>query len=232
MDCFVVTCEHGGNEIPADYRSFFVDHAALLETHRGYDPGALLFAQELSAALGAPLVASTTSRLLVDLNRSIGHRHLFFEATANQTDALRTEIVERHYRPYRSQVEAIVSERVAKGQRVIHVSSHSFTPVLDGEIRNADVGLLYDPARGSERQLCIGWKAALSELAPDLRVRSNYPYLGKGDGFTSFLRKRHGSSQYIGIELEVNQEKVFGPSREWIDLRANLIESFRTAIGV
>jgi hypothetical protein len=72
----------------------------------------------------------------------------------------------------------------------------------------------------------------LSELAPDLRVRSNYPYLGKGDGFTSFLRKRHGSSQYIGIELEVNQEKVFGPSREWIDLRANLIESFRTAIGV
>ncbi|MEK7393771.1 MAG: N-formylglutamate amidohydrolase, partial [Fibrobacterota bacterium] len=66
----------------------------------------------------------------------------------------------------------------------------------------------------------------------DLRVRSNYHYLGKGDGFTSHLRKRHGPHDYVGIELEINQEKVFGPSQEWIDLRANLVESFRIAIGV
>ncbi|MEK7393009.1 MAG: N-formylglutamate amidohydrolase, partial [Fibrobacterota bacterium] len=150
MDCFVVTCEHGGNQIPADYESFFVDHAALLETHRGYDPGALLFAQELSTALHSPLVASTTSRLLVDLNRSIGNRHLFFEATASINPDVRTEIVAKYYQPYRTEVDNLVAKAVADGQRVIHVSSHSFTPVLDGEIRNADVGLLYDPARHPE----------------------------------------------------------------------------------
>jgi predicted N-formylglutamate amidohydrolase len=232
LDCFVVTCEHGGNGVPADCRSFFVDHGALLETHRGFDPGALLFAQELSSAFGAPLVASTTSRLLVDLNRSIGHRHLFFDATASAPPELRTEIVAKHYRPYRSLVESVVAKAVGDGQRVVHVSSHSFTPVMDGETRNADVGLLYDPARLAERELCARWKSALSSISPGLRVRSNYPYLGKGDGFTSHLRKRYGPLQYVGIELEINQQTVFGPSQEWIGLRANLIESFRTATGV
>ena len=33
---------------------------------------------------------------------------------------------------------------------MIHVSSHSFTPELDGKVRRADVGLLYDPAPRGE----------------------------------------------------------------------------------
>jgi predicted N-formylglutamate amidohydrolase len=74
---FLVTCEHGGNRIPAPYRKLFVRQRALLDSHRGWDPGALQMARALSTALRAPLVASTTSRLLVDLNRSAGHpRHL------------------------------------------------------------------------------------------------------------------------------------------------------------
>jgi len=229
LDCFVVTCEHGGNNIPDDYRSFFVAHRAILETHRGYDPGALLLAQELSSALDAPLEASTTSRLLVDLNRSIGHRHLFFEATASAPGKVRTEIVETHYRPYRDRVEHLLAQALEKGLRVVHISSHSFTPVLDGQVRNADVGLLYDPSRLPERQLCKRWKASLKTLAPDLRVRSNYPYLGKGDGFTSYLRKRFGPHSYVGIELEINQETVFGPEADWRTLRDRIIESLRMA---
>jgi hypothetical protein len=38
-------------------------------------------------------------------------------------------------------------------------------------------------------------------------VRYNYPYLGKMDGFTTYLRKQF-ISNYIGIELEVNQKYV------------------------
>ena len=40
---------------------------------------------------------------------------------------------------------------VAARKQVLHVAVHSFTPVLHGERRNADVGLLYDPARPRER---------------------------------------------------------------------------------
>ena len=72
----VITCEHGGNRIPAPYRDLFHTHQALLDSHRGYDPGALIMARALATAFAAPLVTSTVSRLLVDLNRSVGHPRL------------------------------------------------------------------------------------------------------------------------------------------------------------
>lgn len=52
-DAFVVTCEHGGNRIPARCRALFRCHEDLLATHRNYNPGALALARELAAALDA-----------------------------------------------------------------------------------------------------------------------------------------------------------------------------------
>ncbi len=78
---FLITCEHGGNRIPTAYRRLFRGQKALLGSHRGYDPGALVMAKALARALNAPLVSSAVSRLLVDLNRSIGHPQLFSAAT-------------------------------------------------------------------------------------------------------------------------------------------------------
>jgi predicted N-formylglutamate amidohydrolase len=75
----VITCEHGGNRIPIRYTDLFKANPVLLNTHRGFDPGALSMAKDLAAAFAAPLVASTISRLLVDLNRSVGHPHLHYE---------------------------------------------------------------------------------------------------------------------------------------------------------
>ena len=59
---FVITCEHGGNRIPAPYRDLFHARQTLLDSHRGYDPGALIMARVLATAFAAPLVASTVSR--------------------------------------------------------------------------------------------------------------------------------------------------------------------------
>jgi predicted N-formylglutamate amidohydrolase len=226
---FLVTCEHGGNRIPAPYRSLFYEHLALLATHRGYDPGALVMARTLARAFRAPLVSSTLSRLLVDLNRSIGHPRLFSAATRGTDTSLRAKIVEQYYLPYRTQVEEIVAQSVARGRRVIHISSHSFTPELDGIARHADVGLLYDPGRRGEVALCARWKASLAERAPEVRVRRNYPYAGKGDGLTLHLRRRFSPGAYVGIELEVNQSIVFAAGRHWIALRRALVDSLRAA---
>jgi predicted N-formylglutamate amidohydrolase len=226
---FVVTCEHGGNRIPAAYRRHFEDRDALLDSHRGYDPGALVMAKALARALAAPLVASTTSRLLVDLNRSIGHPRLHSDATRGAHADVRARIVDRHYRPYRDKVDRAIERAIARYGRAIHVSSHSFTPVLDGVVRQADVGLLYDPCREGERELCARWKAALARLAPRLRVRLNYPYAGKGDGVTRMMRKRYAPRIYVGVELEVNQRVVAVGGPAWPALRAVLIESLRDA---
>lgn len=186
-------------------------------------------AKAMSKALGAPLVRSTTSRLLVDLNRSISHPHLHSAATRAVPARMRAEIVDRYYQPYRTVVERRVRQAVARGRRVIHISSHSFTPVLNGSVRRADVGLLYDPGRPHEVELCARWKNALRALDPDLRVRRNYPYHGKGDGLASHLRTCFGADAYVGVELEVNQGIVFSAGRRWATLRAVLIESLRMA---
>jgi predicted N-formylglutamate amidohydrolase len=229
IDSFLVTCEHGGNRIPACYRRLFRGYRSQLESHRGYDAGALPMARSLAGALLAPLVASTTSRLLVDLNRSLGHRQLFSSATRREPADVRAQILESHYWPYRVQVERLVAQSVSRGRRVIHISSHSFVPELDGEKRRADVGLLYHPGRKAEAALCARWKKALAVAAPDLCVRRNYPYAGKADGLTAHLRLRFSRSQYVGIELEVNQAFPGAAGWRWTRLRRDIIETLRTA---
>ncbi|HUX63212.1 N-formylglutamate amidohydrolase [Sulfuricella sp.] len=228
-DHFLITCEHGGNLIPSRYRHLFTGFEALLQTHRGYDAGALALARELARALAAPLFVSTTSRLLIDLNRSIGHPRLYSEATRDAPVGVRSEILKNYYLSYRNKVEADIAEAIAHGSRVIHVASHSFTPVLDGAVRNADIGLLYDPARSGEAELCRRWQAQLKSWAPELKVRRNYPYAGKSDGFTAYLRRRFPVEAYIGIELEVNQKHVFNGGRHWRAFRAGVIEALREA---
>lgn len=230
-DRFLVTCEHGGNRIPPRYRACFAGEEALLHSHRGYDPGALAMAQELACALDAPLISARTSRLLVDLNRSPGHPRLHAEAIRRLPEAARREILARYYLPFRDRAEAFVAAAVAEGRRVVHVSSHSFTPVLDGEVRTAEVGLLYDPARAGEAALCAAWRACLQRRAPALRVRRNYPYAGRSDGFTAYLRRRFAAECYLGIELELNQRLVVPGRQAWRCLRADLVASLLQALG-
>lgn len=186
-------------------------------------------ARALAAAFKAPLVSSTVSRLLIDINRTISHPRLYSVITRNQPAALRAEIAAQHHQPYWSQVERLVRQSVSRGRRVIHISSHSYTPVLNGEVRNADVGLLYDPTRHGESALCAHWKTSLAASAPALRVRRNYPYLGNAAGLTSQLRQRFPPHAYVGIELEINQRIVRTAGARWTALRGTLIQSLRAA---
>lgn len=227
---FLVSCEHGGNRIPPAYRACFAGQGALLRSHRGYDPGALALARELAKALPAPLIYATTSRLLVDLNRSPGHPRLFSPTIRAQPAATRHDIVETWYLPYRQRAEHAIREAMAGGARVIHLSSHSFTPVLDGVERNADVGLLYDPARAGEAALCRAWQMALA-AAPAWRVRRNYPYAGKSDGLTAYLRRQFDGGRYIGVEIEINQRIVRTGGSDWRRLRAELIAALQAALA-
>lgn len=228
---YLVTCEHGGNQVPAAYADLFQGHEALLNSHRGHDPGALTLARELAAALQAPLVYSTVSRLLVELNRSPGHPRLFSDLMRHQPESVKQAILDQYYQPYRMQVEEKVQSAIENQHRIIHISSHSFTPELDGNIRNADIGLLYDPSRAKERKLCLHWQKALSQALPKVRVRRNYPYTGTSDGMCTFLRKYFSGDYYLGIELEVNQKYVVQDGADWQRLRSGIVESLMQALS-
>ena len=230
-DAFLITCEHGGNRIPPRYRPLFAGFEALLASHRGYDPGALALARDLASALAAPLSFSTTSRLLIDLNRSPGHPALYSEATRHAPPEVRRAILETHYLPYRARIEAHVAAEIAAGRRLIHVASHSFAPVLGGEVRNADLGLLYDPARHGELELCRRWQAHLRTADPAWRVRRNYPYTGRSDGLAAYLRKRFAADDYVGVELEINQGHALAGGRRWRALRGDVVVALRAALA-
>lgn len=202
----LLSCEHGGHEVPEPYAALFVADEALLRSHRGWDAGALDLARALARGTGAPLLASTVTRLLVDLNRSPHHPRLFSERSRRLGRAARQQVLERHYLPHRTAVEQAVADGAAAGARTLHVAVHSFTPCIEGRVRQVQIGLLYDPARHPERAAARRWQELLRARSPALRVRRNQPYRGNADGLTRWLRERFGADEYLGIELEVSHE--------------------------
>lgn len=226
----LITCEYAGNSVPTRFRALFADDPGILDSHRGFDAGALTMARALARGFGAPLLAGKISRLIVDLNRSTGHARLHSDIVRRLPATARRRILERHYLPYRTQVEQLVVDTIAAHGRAIHVSSHSFTPELDGKVRHADIGLLYDPSRSREASLCARWKLALATCAPTLSVRRNYPYAGWNDGLTTWLRGRLPAAAYLGIELEINQKHVTATASEWRSLRRAVVTSLGAAI--
>lgn len=225
----LLTCEHGGNEVPIAYQSLFQGHQEVLKSHAGYDIGALELFKELEPLADISFY-SETSRLLVELNRSLHHKKLFSDYTRDLSDGDKNFILKNYYYPYRDKVEQLVHDFVMAGRRVLHISVHSFTPVLNGEERQADIGLLYDPKRKGEQNFCREWGKALTKQAPNLLVRNNYPYLGIADGFPTYLRKRFKDEEYLGIELEVNQKFPQGDRQQWHSLIKAIKESLAEAL--
>ncbi len=197
----LLTCEHAGNKVPKEFSKLFQGRQKLLSSHRGWDEGALGIARGLKQKLKAPLIEGKYSRLVIDLNRSENHRKAFSEFTAHLPQEIKEKIISKIHRPFRQKAEAIVSNQ----SKTLHISIHSFVPILNGKKRNCEIGILYDPQRPLEVKTASELKSYLeaSDLHP--RVRLNYPYRGYSDGHTTKLRKIHSPEEYIGIEIELNQ---------------------------
>ncbi|XMO86300.1 N-formylglutamate amidohydrolase [Algibacter sp. AS12] len=200
----ILTCEHGGCFIPENFHNYFENAQDVLNTHRSYDLGAL----DLFTAL-QPLAYfskfSKVSRLLIELNRSLHHDKLFSEFSKNLTRPEKNGLIIDYYYVYRHDVESQIKKLVDTNEQVLHISVHSFTPILNTIERRCDIGLLFDSRIKEEKAYCTVLKKEINRLYPDFNVRYNYPYLGKSDGFTTYLRKQFPEN-YIGVELELNQK--------------------------
>jgi len=213
----IVTAEHGGNDVPRDFAELFRRRGELLESHRGWDPGTLHLATQLGSRLDATLFAATVTRLLVDLNRSAHHRHVFSEVTRPLDRSARRALLEAWHRPHRERVMAAVAEAVDRGCRVLHLGVHSFTPELNGVIRKPDIAFLYDPKRPTEAKIAGAWAKGVAARLPRRTIRRNDPYRGAADGLTTTIRRRHDDAWYAGIEVEVNQRHVVeGRFPDWV----------------
>jgi len=202
----MISCEHAVNTVPQEYLPLFAPFQALLSTHRGVDFGALEIAQYLTQKCSCPFIQATATRLLVDCNRSIHHPHCFSEVTHQLSHTEQEKIINQYYLPFRQQIINHITHAVAQGKQVWHLSIHSFTPIMNEIVRNADIGLLYDPRRATEKNLAKQWQKEIKKQQPAYTVRMNYPYRGVSDGLTSALRKQFSDDEYVGIEVETNQK--------------------------
>ena len=201
----IVTCEHAGNTVPLTFAHLFHGKEEILQSHRGWDPGAVDVATALSKELSAPFFICETTRLLVEPNRSLHSEFLFSEYSQSLTDAEKNHLLENYYHPHRSAVEQLIRNSL---DGILHLSIHTFTPVWDGCERTIDLGLLFDPDRSNEAKVCNDYRTKLKKSLPAMNIEFNAPYKGIDDGFTTYLRTQFDNDRYLGIEIEINQKFV------------------------
>ena len=214
----MITCEHASNALPDFVLRAFRDSDGIpddvLASHRGYDIGAYKIFSILVKRLKPDFhSASKFSRLVVDMNRSSTSKSFYSEYTSSLPNSVKARMLSL-WEKYREKIESFVAGKIPEKQRktgkdappkVIHLGIHSFTPVLNDVEREADVGILYDPSRPAEARIAENLIKSIRERAPWLKIRKNYPYLGKSDGLTTTLRQKFGPS-YAGLEIEINQK--------------------------
>jgi len=227
----LITCEHGGNRVPDRWAGLFHQAGAVLEGHRGWDRGALPLARYLAGGLPAPLRFSLTTRLLVDPNRSAGSPDLFAEFSGKLPSGERSILLRRYHDRHWRRVIGVVERMIAEGGRVGHIGVHTFSPVLDGRVRDVDVGVLFDPERRREKRLAEGWMRELRERLPHLSVQANQPYRGIDDGLPTSLRARFPADRYLGLELEVKQGPLVDSGPQGRRIRHVLLDALRSVIA-
>ena len=130
----LLVCEHGGQAIPGTLGNLGVSRDDL-DSHIGWDFGALPVALAVAEALDAPLIHQRYSRLVYDCNRPPGSAEAMpslihgISVPGNQ-DLSETDIAHRRreiFEPYDAAVTGAL-----KAPRLAAFSIHSFTPELSG----------------------------------------------------------------------------------------------------
>jgi predicted N-formylglutamate amidohydrolase len=224
----ILTCEHAGNQVPDEYKSLFENQDEVLQSHRGWDPGAWLLANFLSKKLEAPIFGCLTTRLLIEANRSVDNVQLFSEFTSSLKEEAKEKLIQEIYKPYRDQVQKAIDGMI---KPVLHLSIHSFTPIWDNQERKVDIGILFDPSQDSEASFSNRLKENLQRNLPGYLICFNEPYKGTDDGITTWMRKKYKNEVYTGIEIEVNQK--FSSNLSFIEsaLSKSIKESIKQYTG-
>lgn len=228
----LLTCEHASKDVPARYAEWFEGRERVLDSHRGWDPGAAELARKLGRALRVPVIAGRWTRLLIDLNRPPGHEEILSHFVGGLEDDERARLIDEVHARHWARVTERLLELGERGRRrVVHLGVHSFTPVRRGERRLLDVGILFDPERAAELDFAERLRAAIEARDGRLRVRFNEPYLGIHPGLTTALRKIVGDPGYAGIELELNQRFARGVEERWRDVQHVIVDAVAACVG-
>lgn len=201
----VISCEHASNNVPSNYHNLFQHHTSILHTPQASDLGALEISQFISKFIGCELTQTNVSRLLIDCNRSLLHSRCFSRFSKRLPDIEKNQLIENYYAPFRQQTKKIIDSHISNNEQVLHISIHTFAPIIKGFTQKTGVGLLYDSSRHGEKEVARIWHGLLLQEPLEYLIRMNYPFRGNSDSFTKSLRRNYLERDYIGMEIEVNQ---------------------------
>jgi len=221
----LILCDHAENTIPEPYANLGL-RSEDLNRHIAYDLGAAPVAERLAELLGAPVLLSRFSRLLIDPNRGLDDPTLIMQISdglvvpgnAGLDEAAVAARVAGYYAPYHQAIERAIDAGIAAGKPPAVVSVHSFTQAWKGVPRPWSVGVLWDKDPRLALPLLEGFRAI-----PGIVVGDNAPYTGQLKGDTLY---RHGTRRGLAHALiEVRQDLILGPEgqAEWATRLAEVL---------
>ncbi|WP_341367540.1 N-formylglutamate amidohydrolase [Yoonia sp. BS5-3] len=198
----VLVCEHAAHHIPTELGTLGLSDEARF-SHIAWDPGALGVARAMSEVLDATLVAASVSRLVYDCNRppeapdAMPAKSEAFEVPGNValSDASRQARVSQYYEPFRK----TLSGEIARKDKAVIVTIHSFTPIYHGAKRDVEIGILHDTDQR--------FADVLLDVADGFNVQRNAPY-GPEDGVTHTLRLHAISHGHLNVMIEIRNDLI------------------------
>jgi predicted N-formylglutamate amidohydrolase len=220
----LLLCDHASNHVPGDISI----PLELLDRHIAVDIGAGDLTRSLAAALDAPAILATVSRLVIDLHREPDHIGLIPHASdghtilANET-ADRAARIARFHAPY----HRILRDRIRAQRPGLILSIHSFTPRLEhgGTDRPWQVGVLYNRDSRAARP------AVKFLRNRGLTTGDNEPYSGR---LLNATLNRHAEAQGIpSFAIEVRNDLIRDPAglAEWTHILTDLANFLRNSLA-
>lgn len=218
----LVLCDHASNALPPEFGTLGLPRQEF-ERHIAYDIGAAWASEALAAALQAPALMTTYSRLLIDPNRGADDPTLVMRLSdgaivpgnARIDDAEIEHRRRRFWQPYHDRIEAMLDAMVGTRYPPAVVSIHTFTPRWKNVPRPWHVGLLWDndPRLAQPLFEALG---AEPDLQPWLeKVGDNEPYDGAlpGDTMDSHPTRRGLSNVLIEVRQDLMSSEA--DARAW-----------------
>lgn len=204
----LLLCDHASNALPSAYGTLGLP-SEQLQRHIAYDIGVRDLTLQLAAALGAPAVLTTYSRLLIDPNRGEDDPTLVMRLSdgavvpgnAGHDAAEREARISAYHRPYHEAVASRIDASIAAGHPPAILSVHSYTPVWRGNPRPWHAGILWD----SDPRFALPLLETL-RAETGLVVGDNEPYDG---ALRNDCLYRHGTARGLAHALlEVRQDLI------------------------
>lgn len=219
MTAFLFSCDYATCAVPEAYRELFRGSEEEVASTTGWEPGALNLAQGFAMKFRTPLVHADVTRLLIDFQKDGEDRWSRF--SLKLPEAIRLKLVDRHERPYRTQLKQRIAEDLRRHTALLHVMIHT-DPTTNGMV------LLETPV-GAElaEKFSNAWRARLVAAELDVRQVKGVAIHPLG----SALSETFPASQYAQVKLSVSQSFFLeGRPWRWETLKKLLLVSL-TAVG-